>query len=123
MPAFGPEFISPTITLLAQPITAPTGTTLLVPGVAGQRVYVYAYQLSAYKAPYVWFVDGVTILTGAIVATEVAASVAPPAYLFATAPGAGLSIASTPPFQDDAFQPDAFDGAITTFGTVSYWQE
>lgn len=122
MPAFGPDFISPSITLLAKPITAATGTTSLIAGVAGQRIYVYGYQLSAYKAPYVWFVDGVSILTGAVVATAAGASVAPPSFLFATAAGAGLSITSTPPFQDDAFQPSAFDGAITVFGTVFYWQ-
>ena len=121
MPAFGPEFISPTITLLAQPITAPKGTTLLVPGKTGQRVYVYAYQLSAYEPPYVRFVDDASILTGAIVATAVAVSVPPPSFLFATAPGESLSISSTnrPKIDKD----DGGDEAVTVFGTVSYWQE
>ena len=91
---------------------AAAGATVLVALVAAKRLKVYAFALQAIAAVDVKLLDGVTDITGAFsfgVREGISLAVDPPAFLFATAAGAALSI--------------NLGAAVQVVGWVSYWDD
>lgn len=92
-----------------------SGDTVLVPAVAGKRIYCYAYRAISDTGQQVGFKDGTTFVEGpfACGATSIpggaAPSVVPPAWLFRTALGNALVI--------------NLSQAIHVGGGLNYWYD